>query len=507
MKNRIVKHSIGALAAMGVLSIAGFASASSHREALAILSDPCVDNTDVYAWVKPGTRDKLYVSAGYNGLHEPGQGNQQTRFCDDVLYEFHITRGVGELKDVVTYQIVFSSTAPTPDVPDKTNGFKDDKLGGGAELLYQVGGVKQTYVVTRVVHKADGTKTTTVMGSGLAPNPANIGPRTDRLAYGLGTFNPTDPASSSVSLYNEAFVVSHVHPLAGGGRAFAGEVADPYVLDEKAIFDVLNLAGTGRSPTLDNGSGGKGENVFDGFNLNAMALEIPITEVNGTGAATPHMGTPGDDTLLGVWASASRRQVSIRFQSGDYDLGPWTQVGREGLPLVNAGLIGVQDQGKYLRTTPRTDVANFAPYFTTPVLVRDLKALGTYAALAVPDSTVNTLIGPRTDILEIINLNDIPTKGAHHVPIAPGKTGDVLRVDIAIDSGFPNGRVLHVPGGPMDHEAVDVSDVLVTVIASGGAIPIGDGVTTTHNGPLLEQFPWYPVALQGLTKGHGRGDL
>ena len=29
--------------------------ASSHREALAVLSDPCVDNADVYAWVKPGT--------------------------------------------------------------------------------------------------------------------------------------------------------------------------------------------------------------------------------------------------------------------------------------------------------------------------------------------------------------------------------------------------------------------------------------------------------------------
>ena len=55
----------------------------------------------------PGTHDKLYLIAGYNGLHEPGQGNQQTRLCDDVLYEFHIARGIGVLDDAVTYQIQF----------------------------------------------------------------------------------------------------------------------------------------------------------------------------------------------------------------------------------------------------------------------------------------------------------------------------------------------------------------------------------------------------------------
>lgn len=58
--------------------------------------------------------DKLYLIAGDNGLHEPGQGNQRTRLCDDVLYEFHIARGIGELNDAVTYQIRLHSTPPTP---------------------------------------------------------------------------------------------------------------------------------------------------------------------------------------------------------------------------------------------------------------------------------------------------------------------------------------------------------------------------------------------------------
>ena len=37
------------------------ASASSHREALAVLNEPCADNTDTYAWVSDGSHNKLYL--------------------------------------------------------------------------------------------------------------------------------------------------------------------------------------------------------------------------------------------------------------------------------------------------------------------------------------------------------------------------------------------------------------------------------------------------------------
>src|SRR5262249_28724020 len=53
--------------------------ASSHREALAILNEPCADNTDTYAWVSPGSHEKLYLIMNFNPLHEPGQGNQGLR--------------------------------------------------------------------------------------------------------------------------------------------------------------------------------------------------------------------------------------------------------------------------------------------------------------------------------------------------------------------------------------------------------------------------------------------
>jgi len=498
MMKRVIPAAVAA-ALVATLAVAPAAHASSHREALAILNDPCVDNTDLYAWVTKGSHDKLYLIAGYNGLHEPGQGNQQTRLCDNVLYEFHIARGTGQLDDAVTYQFMFTSTPPSP--PDPATPL------GGDELLIQLGGVKQTYTVTKVENGVS-----TVLGTGLTVAPPNIGPHTDRLVYGLGTFktyDEDDPASHEVSLYDDAFAATFIHPLGdsgSAGRAWAGTRDDGFYLDEKGIFDILNLA------SLPGGRRSPGEDVFAGFNLNVIALEIPTEEVTGTGGPPAHNGTPGDDTLLGVWTSASHRRDRRLEDNGDVtECGPWVQASREGLPLVNAGLIGVIDQSKYLRTRPTTDVANFANYFLAPVLVRDVEALGIYRALGVPDATVEALKSNRVDILQTINLDRIPCvptsasdptcQVVHHVPIEPGKTGDVLRVDIATDSGFPNGR--SIPGGSTpNREQADVSDVLIGLIVAGAPAAVGDSVN--HNDKdYLTEFPWLALPNDGVNGGHG----
>ena len=521
-----MKKVISAIVVAAIVALVGVATtqhtrASSHREALAILNDPCVDNTDVYAWVTPGSHDKLYLIAGYNGLHEPGQGNQQTRLCDDVLYEFHIARGVGVLDDAVTYQIRLHSTVPTP----VDNSDLSLLPGGGKELLIQLGGVQQTYTVTKIEHRQghhgghadhdnddgddddddDGVRT--VIGQDLPVAPPNIGPQTDRIAYGLGDFVPYSAGgvlgsdSREIGLYNDAFAATFIKKLGQNGsegRSWVGTRDDGFYLDEKGIFDVLNLSGL-------SGFGGRstpGEDVFAGFNLNVIALEIPTKKLTGTGKPPAHPGMPGDDTLLGIWASASRRKVKVLRTDGDPETsGPWVQVGREALPLIDAGMIGVQDQSKYLRTTPRTDVENFATYFLNPILVRDAEFLGIYSALGVPPATVAFLKSGRFDILRAINLDNYPFPGAHHVLIAPGKTGDVLRVDMAIDSLFPNGRM--IPGGSTpNREQVDVSDALITLIVTANTLAVGDGVN--HNDKnYLTTFPWLALPWQGLNEGHG----
>src|SRR3954451_21017243 len=124
--------------------VAPQAYASSHREALAILNEPCADNTDTFAWVSNGAHDKLYLIMDYNPLHEPGQGNQGLRACNGYRYEFHIGKGAS-LKDQVVYRIEFTNKI----TPAKAPG-PSDAVGGGNELLSQLTGGTETMTITRV---------------------------------------------------------------------------------------------------------------------------------------------------------------------------------------------------------------------------------------------------------------------------------------------------------------------------------------------------------------------
>src|SRR3954469_4906949 len=125
------------------------AYASSHREALAILNEPCADNTDTYAWVSNETHDKLYLVMDFNPLHEPGQGNQGLRACDGYRYEFHIAQGAS-LRDKVVYRVEFTKRLKPEAAPNAA-----DPLGGGNELLWQLTGGTETMKVTRLAATVD----------------------------------------------------------------------------------------------------------------------------------------------------------------------------------------------------------------------------------------------------------------------------------------------------------------------------------------------------------------
>ena len=189
--------------------------------------------------------------------------------------------------------------------------------------------------------------------------PNNHGPQTDRLIYGLGPFAGYDsgnPTSREVGLYDQAFVDTFIHTLSNGGRIIAGQFDDPYQLDEKGIFDLVNLnrddlggiPGARRPP---------GKDVFTGFNLFSIALEVPITDIFPNGI--PHNGTldpNSTDSLLRVHSSISRQETQTvdasNIITGLKGSGEYVQVGRNALPLFNAGLVGTQRQTLYLRSSP-----------------------------------------------------------------------------------------------------------------------------------------------------------
>jgi len=478
--------------------------ASSHREALAILNEPCADNTDTFAWVSDTAHDKLYLIMDFNPLHEPGQGNQGLRACNGYRYEFHIGRGAS-LDDQVVYRVEFTNTLNPEPAPSAT-----DPLGGGNELLWQITGGTETMKVTRFVSPRGlqavfgGANRETVLGDDLPVLPNNHGPQTDRLVYGLGTFmgyDSKDKTSRTVGLYDQAFVDKFIHTLSNGGRIIAGQFDDPYQLDEKGIFDIVNL----NASDLGGIQGARGpeapaEDVFTGFNVFSIALEVPTTDVFPEGI--PHNGTldpNSTDSLMRVWVSISRQQMQMvdpsNIITGLKGAGPYVQVGRNALPLFNAGFVGTQRQTLYLHTNPLRDVTNFGADVLFPVLVRDLDALGVYKALGIPDATVSMLKGPRADIVRAINLN-------RPIPIADGYTGDVLTVDAAIDSSFPNGR--KVGGGTApNRNQVNVNSVLISLIAAGDpAAGLAKGVEVNDK-DYNPKFPFLAIAHQGLLQGHG----
>ena len=139
------------LIAAALLAAAGITvQGSSHREALAVLNEPCADNTDTYAWVSDGAHDKLYLIMNFNPLHEPGQGNQGLRACNGYRYEFHIGKGhEPQGRGGLPRRVHEHARSP------KRRRAPTDPLGGGNELLWQLTGGTETMKVTRIESDRD----------------------------------------------------------------------------------------------------------------------------------------------------------------------------------------------------------------------------------------------------------------------------------------------------------------------------------------------------------------
>ena len=200
-----------------------------------------------------------------------------------------------------------------------------------------------------------------------------------------------------------------------------------------------------------------------------------------------------------MWASISRQATqtvdATNIITGLRGSGNYVQVGRNALPLFNAGFVGTQRQTLYLHTDPMKDVTRFGNDILYPVLVRDAEALGIYKALGVPASAVTTLKGPRLDIINAINLG-------RPIPVADGSTGDVITIDAAIDSQFPNGRKIGGGTAP-NRNQVNVNSVLISLIVAGDpGAGLAKGVEVNDKN-YLDRFPFLAPPHQGLLQGHG----
>lgn len=420
MKIRTSK--IGAvLAALSTLAISSAAMASSHREAPAIADDPAADNTDTYAFVDSAGQN-LVVVANYIGLELPEGGPNWAKFSDDVLYEIHIARGANSLDDALTYQFNFHTVKPKYQDPSKIV----PAPANGAEFFAQLtnsGAFNQTYTVTELTNG----KKPKVLAQDIKVAPPNVGPLTTQVIYNGGN---AGGSYENIFVDNQqTTVVQQLGP--NQGRVFAGPRDDPFFVDLGGVFDLAQLR-----PVLN--ASDPGRDSIQYLNVHSIVLEIPLATANGGKA--PVAGAHAAQTV-GVWASASRQKTTVLRRDSDADhSGPWVQVSRLGLPLINEAVIGLQDKDYWNKLTPNDDATYFASYFDNPIVVRDAEFKGYYGAGGPLAACATNGKGPESgrlaDIVPVINLPD------HTGSEAIKSIGDVLRVDLGQTSGFPNGRLL-----------------------------------------------------------------
>jgi hypothetical protein len=514
------------LIAAALLS-SGAALASSHREAPAIAADPAADNTDVYAFVttKATANDTLNIVANWIPFEEPSGGPNFFKWSDDVQYKIHIHEGNGPITDSVVYTFRFTTQKVPHTLASATCASPGTAacVGGGKEFFSQItgdasttgGAIVQTYTITKTVNGVDTVISTNTSNGPLVSAIENIGPMTQATLHALA------PGLVTSATYDDAYAATFNSTLSDGSVVFAGPRDDGFYVDLGGIFDLANLrakAGVADC-TLRGGQCTKAQDGLAGFNVHSIAIQIPTKSLTFDGNA-PAVGAPSDKNTVGIWASSSRQKVTIQRADGSTSAyGPWVQVSRLGIPLINEAVIGYQDKDKYNRTYPANDVTNFGAYILNPVIVPDAEAVGIYHALGV--TVTDALRHNRTDIIDIIDLaatgcTTYPTTKCHTVALGDGSTGDVLRVDLNLDPakyGFPNGRSLINAANP-NAEAADVTDVELSLLLGGIGALSANGDTghppfiqdhVDYNDKAFPQkFPWLALPWQGYSEGHGK---
>lgn len=311
----------GLAAALAVTSL-GTVDASSHREAPLIAEDPVADNTDTYAFVSPENPDNTVLVANYIPLQGPDGGPNFYNFGDDVLYAINVDNDGDAVADV-TFEFDFRTEFTDPNSFLYAFGPITSLTGDGAAAW----NLRQYYTLSVV---RDGVRT--VLGQDLIVPPNNIGPRT----------TPNYAALSDAAIAD----------VGDGIQVFAGQKDDPFWVDLGSVFDLGTLRPFEALHLIDQPDTDPVDAVA-GKNVHALALEVPSS----------FLGATDEQPVIGVWATASRRQVRT-FAGGNsadpvYN-GPFRQVSRLGMPLVNEVVIplGLKDAFNTLR--PDQDAAVLA---------------------------------------------------------------------------------------------------------------------------------------------------
>jgi hypothetical protein len=481
-------------AGAAIMTVMAPAGASSHREAPFLTNAPKVDGTDFYMFrsYASGRQDYVTLIANFIPFQDPQGGPNFYQFDQNALYEIHIDNN-GDAKEDITFQLRFKNTSKRTAL----------NIGGKQVLIPLINSstisgvnpaslnVRETYTIDMVKGDRRGGTRSRLAGSNGATEfdkPVdNIG---DKTFGGAGAY--------------ETYANQHIYDIAipgcGTGRVFVGQRKEPFYIAVGKIFDLFNL-----DPLGPEVSGNK--NDLEGKNVSTIALEVPIACLTAAG-----------EPVIGGYATASMRQGRLinpapasGINNAVKEGGPWAQVSRVGMPLVNEVVIGMDDKDRFNTSKPKDDT-QFLTYVTNPVLPAVVETL--FPAAKAPTNF------PRNDLVTVflkglpgVNQpkNVVPSEMLRlNTSIAPTAQSAQNPLGVAgnDNAGFPNGRR---PGDDVVDASLRVAMGALCVLtgandalgvgckpadAPAGGFKLTDGVRKTAT-DFKPAFPYLNTPLPG----------
>jgi hypothetical protein len=472
---------------------------AGHRDAPLTTLDHTANVTDFFAFVSYDDPTKVTFIMNVDPFLDPGNGPNYFPFDNEIQYSINIDNNNDAVADL-SFQFQFTTQIRTPTSVLAFEGAGDGinapanspapvspgtptispaitaLTGPGSQGLI----LSQTYTVTMV---KGGVSTTLVneAGGSLFAVPSNVGPRT----------MPNYPALAAQGIYN----------LGNGITVFAGTTDDPSYGDLGAVYDTFNFrtgAGGGILTAAQDANDfvNTASDYFSGYNVNTIAIEVPITMLTKTGTA---VAATNAAATIGAWAATARPSILVRRAPlPPTASGAFSQVHRMANPLVDELIIPTGSKDLWSMSQPKSD-SQFQSSYLDPQLARifnaiygisvptpprtDLAFLTTYVP---PIAAPGTTAGPVADLLRL-------NTGVPPTPMSSRKRLGLLAGDAA---GFPNGRRV----------SDDVSDIMFRAVAGILAGPsydyrIGDGVNT-NDVPFQETFPYVAWAQSGRQRRH-----
>jgi len=496
-----IRRRVGrALAAAAMVAAFAFpwaapATASSHREAPFIATQPQTDATDFYMFrsYEPGRDGYVTLVANYIPIQSTYGGPNFFKLDPNALYEIHVSNDGGATENI-TFSFRFQNTlddnklsvgGKQVSIPLVQNASADVSTPNSPALnthekytIDVIRGNRRTGVRQSIVNTATG-------GTAFDKPVDYIGQKTIR---------------NYIAYANKHIFDISVPGCAGNGRVFVGQRKDPFVVNLGETFDLVNI----KYPAVELNPLAEFATVdsLSDDNVTSIVLEVPITCL-----------TSGSNPIIGGWTTASIPASRVVASTPTAGLDPTTQSGsfvqvsRLGMPLVNELIIGLKDKNKFNASEPKDD-GQFADYVTNPTLPALLEALFGPAGVKAP---INF---PRTDLVAafltgVPGLNQPSNVVASEMvrlntSIAPKAAAAQSRLGVlgGDNAGFPNGRR---PGDDVVDIELRVAMGVLCTLNIGGCVPSDApaGTLKYTDGAYISsaffanEFPYLRAPLKG----------